>query len=478
MPIDTPIRPRIGLVLAGGGAKGAYQFGCLRAFAERGLTFDAVCGTSVGALNALLWSTGRLNQGHDLWKRLDQKAFIPWAVPSPLKWILIPIISFFHVVQATLLGGVPTELLAQVRGLRLLRSLMFYPMAVGATLSAFDARSATTRIVSVVIAALGGWAVSAVIVEVVTDVSNREKNFAALFLVGVCAVLLLVVGTVAGIVSWLRTGINPFGGPKITLESVQAALWLAQLGLLLVSLFIAEAAASATAGPLRTKVNRLLLEPLSCRMYVAAAERRGLWDPDAPEWTHDEYSNDATPATKAAYIPRYICVNDLAVTERADAILASSALPFGLLRAVRVGKANLVDGGVIDNEPLFPLVELYPCDVLVVIVMSAVDASSWEVKKRRQWIELERLSHLAEYAIPFRQQRETYSYAKGTEIPSRAPERWPVVKLVAPTGEVASELEGATLRFDGVFAQRMLEEGYKDAIAAIAEWQAAKDEAS
>lgn len=33
---------RRALVLAGGGAKGAYQFGCLRAFRERGIHFTTV----------------------------------------------------------------------------------------------------------------------------------------------------------------------------------------------------------------------------------------------------------------------------------------------------------------------------------------------------------------------------------------------------------------------------------------------------
>jgi predicted acylesterase/phospholipase RssA len=57
---STP-RVRRGLVLAGGGAKGAYQFGCLKAFRERQIEFDYVSGTSVGALNAVLAATGRFN---------------------------------------------------------------------------------------------------------------------------------------------------------------------------------------------------------------------------------------------------------------------------------------------------------------------------------------------------------------------------------------------------------------------------------
>ena len=43
--------PQIGLVLAGGGAKGAYQAGALRYLAEIGLKPQIIAGTSIGALN-------------------------------------------------------------------------------------------------------------------------------------------------------------------------------------------------------------------------------------------------------------------------------------------------------------------------------------------------------------------------------------------------------------------------------------------
>jgi len=53
----APSRPRIALVLPGGGARGAYQVGVLSAIADwvppgRPLPFDILCGTSAGAINA------------------------------------------------------------------------------------------------------------------------------------------------------------------------------------------------------------------------------------------------------------------------------------------------------------------------------------------------------------------------------------------------------------------------------------------
>lgn len=62
---------RIGLVLAGGGAKGAYQVGCLRALRQAGLDdFSAISGSSVGAIHGVLLATGKLERASEAWSRL------------------------------------------------------------------------------------------------------------------------------------------------------------------------------------------------------------------------------------------------------------------------------------------------------------------------------------------------------------------------------------------------------------------------
>lgn len=60
----------IGLVLSGGGAKGAYQVGVWKAMEEYGLTnkVKAASGTSVGALNATLFANVTTTKAQQLWK--------------------------------------------------------------------------------------------------------------------------------------------------------------------------------------------------------------------------------------------------------------------------------------------------------------------------------------------------------------------------------------------------------------------------
>ncbi len=60
-----------GLVLEGGGARGAYQIGAYKALEEEGYVFDGVCGTSIGALNGALIAQGDAEKAYKLWENLD-----------------------------------------------------------------------------------------------------------------------------------------------------------------------------------------------------------------------------------------------------------------------------------------------------------------------------------------------------------------------------------------------------------------------
>lgn len=61
-----------GLVLAGGGGKGAYQIGAMKAMEQCGFTgrIQAVSGASIGALNAAFFAGGDLERAEQTWKNL------------------------------------------------------------------------------------------------------------------------------------------------------------------------------------------------------------------------------------------------------------------------------------------------------------------------------------------------------------------------------------------------------------------------
>jgi NTE family protein len=66
-------RPRIGLALGGGAARGWAHIGVLRVLRELGIQPDIVCGTSVGALVGAAWVTGEFDSFADWVERLTRR---------------------------------------------------------------------------------------------------------------------------------------------------------------------------------------------------------------------------------------------------------------------------------------------------------------------------------------------------------------------------------------------------------------------
>ena len=62
-----------GLMLEGGGAKGAYEAGAIKALCKRRIKFDCVGGTSIGAINAAFYAVKNLNGMYKLWLSTDSE---------------------------------------------------------------------------------------------------------------------------------------------------------------------------------------------------------------------------------------------------------------------------------------------------------------------------------------------------------------------------------------------------------------------
>lgn len=60
-----------GLALEGGGVKGAFHMGAVKALLEEGYEFGGVTGTSIGALNGAIIAQGNFEAGYKLWEDMD-----------------------------------------------------------------------------------------------------------------------------------------------------------------------------------------------------------------------------------------------------------------------------------------------------------------------------------------------------------------------------------------------------------------------
>ena len=98
-----------GLVLSGGGGKGAYQVGVWRALCELGwdTRIKAISGASVGALNAVLLSGVSLPRAEVIWKSITPLQFLDIDIPLQGDGIfsregLTQLMKTIHLVQERL----------------------------------------------------------------------------------------------------------------------------------------------------------------------------------------------------------------------------------------------------------------------------------------------------------------------------------------------------------------------------------------
>jgi len=74
---------KYGLVLAGGGARGAYQIGVWRALREMKINITAISGASIGAVNGALFAQGDCKKAEELWRGISMEDIV--SLPDGIK---------------------------------------------------------------------------------------------------------------------------------------------------------------------------------------------------------------------------------------------------------------------------------------------------------------------------------------------------------------------------------------------------------
>lgn len=101
----------IGLALGGGGARGAFQIGVWRAFRELGIEFEAIAGTSVGAINAALMIGTEYERAAHMWRNLKMEQCLAFSPDQDLKSADLFSLKNANIVVRELLakGGLNTQ---------------------------------------------------------------------------------------------------------------------------------------------------------------------------------------------------------------------------------------------------------------------------------------------------------------------------------------------------------------------------------
>ena len=73
---------KIALVLCGGGSLGSYEVGAIKKLIEKGIKFDIVTGTSIGALNGYFVATEQFDKAIELWETIKNDDVFRWGVEN------------------------------------------------------------------------------------------------------------------------------------------------------------------------------------------------------------------------------------------------------------------------------------------------------------------------------------------------------------------------------------------------------------
>lgn len=78
---------KIGLVLSGGGGKGAYELGVWKALKQLNLTkyISVFSGTSIGAFNSILFAMDELEKADKLWEEVTMERLVPISKTELIK---------------------------------------------------------------------------------------------------------------------------------------------------------------------------------------------------------------------------------------------------------------------------------------------------------------------------------------------------------------------------------------------------------
>jgi len=413
-PSDRTGAVRRGLVLEGGGSKGAYALGWLRAFRQHGVRFDAVAGTSVGALNAVLWSTGKIDEGKTIWRNIKPARVYPLRRPAVFFFPIFLIHAVCRITAFRLRGtGWGEHIVAFSK-----RFMIFLPIVVVATVLTF------------LFANVGDW------------FSGREIPDD-----GMSELVLMYL-------YMFFYPLSPFFPLTFSLTLVLIPFCLELMG---VSLLRTK--------PLYDQVADVLdSATLAIPTYVTVAREKYVWDPKAIVRGWDIDQRMWLPRRR--YVPEYRRLCDESSSSRATLVLASASLPFGIVPGVRVNGMTCVDGGMADNLPLFPLVTRERCDEIVVIHLRPKE----DISVGPHSDEYLAYCKSIDYQLFVADLEERDALTGGTcPEPKPIPKRpelafWPQkIITVAPSRRLGGFLTG-TMNFFGRYTRQIEQQGFDDAM--------------
>lgn len=438
-------RPKVGLVLQGGGAKGAFQYGVIRELKES-IWFDCIAGTSVGALNGAILASGKWDVGDRLWGNLDRRQIFSM---SPARSIFALTMTFsriyFEYIRGTYAIGFPRLLTA---ALDCFHGLAILAVSVG--------------LFNMISYLFFGESRLHIILAMVLGCSMFI--YIALHLRPMDRVMLEIARGVFCLMYIAHTAYLFFAGRGIELVEISPflPLLLPTPILLLGWLAHTQNLTLFSPAPLKNVAKDVCKGGFSMPLWVTLAEEiEEYYDPDNYEYAKYTKADYWTLVTRTIASPRYELLNKLSDSE--TVLINSAALPIGVIpyRKEKSGSV-LVDGGAADNTPWYPLISEF-CDVIVIVSCGPKEEDA--KVSRNRWLERERFLRVVAQKPKFTNLFEDHISQKKvknsppTNVPFAASNPpIPTVFHVVPERSLGGFFLG-TLRFSAKKARRDLAEG-------------------
>lgn len=471
--------PKVGWVFEGGGAKGSFSFAAASALMDAGVPFHCLAGTSVGALTALLLSCQARADGTKLWKDIRRQDVLPfrtWKVFGAVYWFWL---LFLHSYIWTYTGrrGWPDPGLMRRVLERAALAVMLFPMIsfglhmllLGESWWHLAIGAAATLYMAFAI-----WAHTS------DDWPEEERRRMIGVAQAMPALELVVVPLMilAAAYQWLFGWFEGVSPPRYLLAFLSFAVPLA------IHLIAAGASTNAALSnvPLRRKVVDILNKQLpQIPTYVTVARESRHIDPDRPIISVIHFESGTVPEyvvnARSEFVPMYLRIDGKPLEAVADWVTASAALPLGLVAPLPVDDYLAVDGGVADNVPIRPLVDIEQCDVLFVFRLNREpepredDLTSQHPDMAEHWKRCWRMEDVASFQPGtefFEQDWGRFEAPRiPTEVPWRTlPARWPVIITVQPDDDL-----GGLLDFRPEIRERREALGRRAAAKALGAWR-------
>jgi Patatin-like phospholipase len=215
---------------------------------------------------------------------------------------------------------------------------------------------------------------------------------------------------------------------------------------------------------------------------VTLARRVRWFDPDEPNILLRRSVRVLGFPIGEAFIPRYERIDGKPREDVSRLLVGTASLPEGIFPAFRLDGEDYVDGGAADNTPVYPLIEIEPCDEIWILTVNRPEKKGGGARTRylREWMFIERRLRVSSMGadvckklfhryVPEHGLYTAYTLPRVPRplVPEREPNAWPPrIVEIAPRAPLGGFFSG-TLNFRQAYVQRLFDQGYADGRDAI-----------